>query len=55
MKSGSGAVATRERSEGCPPPVVTPDLFRGPPFRVLNSLEYADGWMPERARHDGEG
>ncbi len=32
---------------------VTPDWFRGPPFREPNSIERAEPWMPERARHDG--
>ncbi len=31
---------------------VTPDSFRGPRFRELKSLDFAEPWMPERVRHD---
>jgi hypothetical protein len=33
---------------------VTPDWFRGPPFRDPKSFDRAAPWMPEPARHDGE-
>ena len=32
---------------------VTPDSFRGPRFRTLTTIEGAEQWMPEQARHDG--
>ncbi|SFO19644.1 hypothetical protein SAMN05428984_2682 [Sphingomonas sp. OK281] len=48
-------LAGEDAIEGRLHPRVTPDYFRGPPCRVSTAGEYADRWMPERARHDGVG
>ncbi len=31
---------------------VAPDSFRGPRFRTFTTVEGAEPWMPEQARHD---
>ncbi len=31
---------------------VTPDVFRGPPYRESNTAEFAAPWMPDQVRHD---
>jgi len=31
---------------------VTPDSFRGPPYREANTIGIAAPWMPDQVRHD---